>query len=422
MAPLNILISGAGIAGPALAFWLSRLGHSCTIVERFDGLRTGGQQIDLRGQGIEAVKRMGLLDEIRKHVVDEGGLQFVDTSGAVWALFGKNDTGKGRQSFTSEFEIMRGELCKIFYDATKEAVTYRFGISIDGFENLEDGVQVKFSDGTEERYDLLVAADGQGSRIRRMLFQDQPELCTTRDLGVYAAFYAIPRLPEDKNLATVYHAPDRRVISTRWHSEKQGQAYLLTMSQPDVLREALKKDVSQQKEAFGNIFKDVGWQASRVIEAMYQAEDFYAQPLVQLKSTKWSKGRVVLLGDAGYAPSPLTGMGTSLAVVGACVLAGELGKHGDDVDRALEAYDETLRPFVDQSQYLAPGVPGIAYPRTAWGIRAMYSVLGVVTWLGVDKMLAAVLPESKGKWRIPEYKELQGQRVGGEGDRGEEVV
>ncbi|KAM0426195.1 hypothetical protein ACHAPT_008545 [Fusarium lateritium] len=230
MTQLRVLISGGGIAGPAAAFWLSRLGHSCTVLERFPSLRTGGQQIDIRGQGIEAAKRMGILEEIRKHAVDEGGLQYVDTYGNQKALLERNDSGKGRQSFTSEYEIMRGDLCKIIYEATKERVQYRFGTSIESFENAGDKANVKLTGGTSETYDLLIAADGQGSRLRRKMFQDEPESTYTRYLGLNGCFYGLPRRPGDPNLATVYSAPGRRVMSTRWHCEDRGQAYLLTMS------------------------------------------------------------------------------------------------------------------------------------------------------------------------------------------------
>ncbi|KAJ3502264.1 hypothetical protein NM208_g16762 [Fusarium decemcellulare] len=407
MAQLRVLISGGGIAGPAAALWLFRLGHSCTVLERFPSLRTGGQQIDIRGQGIEAAKRMGILEDIRRHAVDEDGLQWVDANGTQKALLERNDSGKGRQSFTSEFEIMRGDLCKIIYDKTKDKMDYRFGTSIESFENVGDKVNVKLSNGADESYDLLIAADGQGSRLRRKLFQDELESTYTRYLGLNGCFYGLPRQSEDQNLATVYSAPGRRVMSTRWHSKDRGQAYLLTMSHEKEFEEAMKKDVAAQKRLFSEIFQDAGWQAPRLIEAMNEADDFYAQPAVQIKSKTWSKGRVVLLGDAGYAPSPLTGMGTTLAMVGACVLGGEIGKHGHDIPKALKAYESTLRPYVEQSQHLPPFVPGIAYPKTPFGIKLQYSIIALVTKLKIDKALLRILPENRGSWRIPQYQELE---------------
>lgn len=407
MSKLRVLISGGGIAGPSAAFWLSRLGHSCTIIERFLSLRTGGQQIDIRGQGIEAAKRMGILEDIRKNAVDEHGLQWVDSQGKQKALLEKNDSGKGRQSFTSEFEVMRGDLCKIIYEATKDKAEYRFGTSIESFENVGDKVNVKFSQGSDESYDLVIAADGQGSRVRRELFADEPDAVQVRDLNLNGCYYNLPREAGDKNLATVYSAPGRRVISTRWHSKDNGQAYLFTMSHLEEFKEAMSQGVDAQKKLFEEIFKDAGWQAPRLLKAMYQTEDFYAQSVVQVKTKTWSKGRVVLLGDAGYAPSPLSGVGTTLAIVGACVLGGEIGRHGHDIPRALKAYEDTLRPFVEKSQKLPSIVPGIAYPKTELGIKLQYWIIGLITKLKVDKAILAILPEDRGSWRIPEYKELK---------------
>ncbi|KAM0545127.1 hypothetical protein ACHAPJ_011472 [Fusarium lateritium] len=407
MSQLRILISGGGIAGPAAAFWLSRLGHSCTILERFPTLRTGGQQIDIRGQGIEAAKRMGILEEIRKNAVDEDGLQWVDSEGNQKALLERNDSGKGRQSFTSEFEIMRGDLCKIIYEATKEKTQYRFGTSIESFENCDDKVNVKFSQGADESYDLLIVADGQGSRVRRKLFEDEPESTHVRELGLNGCYYNLPRESGDKNLATVYSAPGRRVISTRWHSQDRGQAYLMTMSHMEELNEVMKQDIEAQKKLFAKIFEDAGWQAPRLIKAMYETEDFYAQSIVQIKTKTWSKGRVVLLGDAGYAPSPLTGVGTTLALVGACVLGGEIARHSNDIPRALKAYEDTLRPYVEKSQKIPSFIPGIAYPETNFAIRLQYTIIGLITKLKIDKALLSILPENRGSWRIPSYEELK---------------
>ncbi|KAL4723430.1 hypothetical protein ACLX1H_009927 [Fusarium chlamydosporum] len=381
MSKLRILISGGGIAG--------------------------GQQIDIRGQGIEAARRMGVLEDIRKNAVDEQGLQFVNSEGERKALFERNDSGKGRQSFTSEFEVMRGDLCRIIYETTKDKARYRFGTSIESFEDVGDKVNVKFSQGADETYDLVIAADGQGSRIRKTLFEGEPDAVHVRDLGLNICYYNLPREAGDENLATVYSAPRRRVISTRWHSKDRGQAYLAAMSHVDEFKEVMRKDVDAQKKLFGEIFKDAGWQAPRLIKAMNETEDFYAQSVVQVMTKSWSKGRVVLLGDAGYAPSPVSGVGTTLAMVGACVLGGEISKYGHNIPRALRAYEETLRPFVEKSQKLPSFVPGIAYPETGLGIKLQYGIIGLVSKLKIDKAILAVLPEDRGTWRIPEYKEFE---------------
>ncbi|MBZ6142267.1 FAD-dependent monooxygenase [Streptomyces olivaceus] len=166
---LRILVAGGGVAGQALAFWLARGGHAVTVVERSPALRASGAQVDLRGQGIEAVERMGLLLEVRKRLVDEAGVAFVDSRGKPKATIMANTSGKGRQTLTSEYEIMRGDLVRILHEATKDDAEYVFGKSVDGFDQHASRVTAHFSDGTSGEYDLLIGADGQGSRTRRTL-------------------------------------------------------------------------------------------------------------------------------------------------------------------------------------------------------------------------------------------------------------
>ncbi|KAG8417060.1 hypothetical protein J3459_012767 [Metarhizium acridum] len=191
--PLTALIVGAGIAGPALAFWLHRLGHACTIHERWDTLRVGGQQIDIRRQGIDVIKHMGIFDDVRKQVVDEGGVKIVNDMGKPVIFFPRNEPGSKLQGFTSEYEIMRGDLCRILYQKTKDSATYRFGLSVDEFHDTGDVVKVKLSNGSE---DMLVGADGQGSRVRRALHKDQGGGDQfLRHLGCFTCYYAVPRRP-----------------------------------------------------------------------------------------------------------------------------------------------------------------------------------------------------------------------------------
>lgn len=407
---LKVLISGGGIAGPALAFWLARLGHKCTVVERFPSLRAGGQQIDLKAQGIDAIKYMGLTDEVRKHVVDEAGLCFVDSEGKEKARFVKRENNRGR-GFTSEFEIMRGDLCKVLYEATRESVEYRFGVTVDTFEDVGEKVRVKLSDGTEDNYDLLVGADGQESRIRKKIIGEEVNKASIRSLGVFANYYLIDRESTDEQVATAYNATRRRVLSTRYHNDTHGQAYMLTMGNPDQMREAMKKDIAAQKDAFAKEFSDAGWQAERLVAAMYKAEDFYSAEIIQVRSPTWSKRRVVLLGDAGYAPSPLTGMGTTIALMGAHILAGELSRQ-EDVLGALKEYEAIFRPFVEKTQALPKGIPGLVYPESMWGIKVIHALLGFASAIKLDKAVEWYT-EGKGKdgWQLPPPPKLAGEMI-----------
>lgn len=396
---MKVLIQGSGIAGPALAHWLTKLKHRVTIIERAPELRAAGQQIDIREQGVDVVERMGLLQKFREHIVDEAGLQFIGLDGKKKALFPRRENNNG-QGFTSEFEIMRGDLCRILYDDTKETTEYRFGTSVEDFSDEGDGVRVRFTDGMEEKYDLLVAADGQESRIRRRILDEETERLARRSVGVAGCYYSIERDEPGEQLASVYHATDRRVISTRWHTKHQGQAYFFTMSHIDRIRAVLKRDVEIQKKLFADLWKDAGWQAPQLVAAMLQSPDFYAQEIVQIRSPTWSKGRVVLLGDAGYAPSPLTGMGTSVAFMGAYVLAGEIARHPDDILQALKSYQQTFKPFVDKLQDLPRGIPDLVYPKSEWGIRVLYGLVGFGSAVNLGRVLE-MMPSRRRTWQLP---------------------
>ncbi|KAK2598097.1 hypothetical protein QQS21_005808 [Conoideocrella luteorostrata] len=409
--PLRVLISGAGIAGPALAFWLGRLGHSCTIIERFSKLRAKGQQIDIRRQGVEAAQRMDILEEIRKRSVDEAGMQFVNSSGKPFAVFPKLEMkpgeDRGQQGFSSEFEIMRGDLCELLVEKTKGTAEYKFGLSVTGFENAADHVRVTFSDGTSNTYDMLVAADGQGSRIRKMLLKDEDaSVDYSRDLGVYMAYFSIPREPEDVGMASIHVSPGERMIFTRFHSETQGQGYLCTMAHGEKIKEVLKQDIDKQKELFADIFKDVGWQSGRLIDAMQNSEDFYALSSTQIRTKVWSKGRVVCLGDAGYGPTSLTGMGTSLALIGAYILAGEISLSPDNAQQAFTAYERVLRPYVEKVQQIPKGMPNLAYPKKQWGVKILQLLLSATTTLKLDKAFQTRLVNRE-TWKLPEYPAME---------------
>jgi 2-polyprenyl-6-methoxyphenol hydroxylase-like FAD-dependent oxidoreductase len=395
---MKVLICGGGIAGPALAYWLARGGHQVVVVERFPALRATGAQVDLRGQGIEAIRRMGLLDEVRSRLVDEAGVAFVDDRGRPRATIMANTSGQGRQSLTSEYEIMRGDLVRILHDATKNDVEFVFGISVDGFEQHGEKVVARFSDGSSDEFDLLVGADGQGSRIRRA-FQPDPYW----RVGIHMAYWFVDRIASDTNIRDSYVAPGGRMIMRRSHNPAETQVYFVLREQSAEASAIHRQPVERQKEFWAGRFSDAGWQADRFIAGMATTGSFYSQEVLQVRTGTWSQGRVVLVGDAAYCASPYSGMGTSGGLVGAYVLAREINRNPGDLAAALATYDTELRPFVDAIQAeVKPRLLRLAMPTSRFGVGVLQNLTAVAARLRIPDLVARRSSEERGgAWRLP---------------------
>lgn len=420
MSRIKVLISGAGIAGNALAFWLSKLGHDVTVVERFANLRTNGLQLDLRGHGVQVLKGMGLEQAFRAKQAPEEGMQVVDGSGRRRAFFPANRTGKGLQAFTTDYEIMRGDLVRLIHDASKDRVKYIFSNSVKSIENGYDSVQVHFADGKADRYDLLVGADGQGSRTRRMVLGSKTNDGFYPLKGDFVGYFTSPRpIKEGEGyIATMYIAPGRRGIMTRRHRPDAIQVYLSCTTDSKRLNEAHQGDVLEEKAALTEIFQGAGWQTEELLEALQKSDDFYCQRMGLVKLESWFQERAVLVGDAAYCPSANTGMGTTSSIVGAYVLAGEIGRHvggsmsmGEDVKAgltaALKAYQDKFQPFMSQVQEgVLEDTNDFWKPSSPFGIELMNYALGAASLLKLDLLSKWILREDIKGWDLPEYKEI----------------
>ncbi|CAI7616985.1 unnamed protein product [Penicillium glandicola] len=397
--PLKVLICGGGVAGPALAYWLARTGHQVVIVERFPVLRATGAQIDLRGQGIEVIKRMGLIDAVRSKLVDEPGFSIIDARGNVKGNILANKSGQGAQSLTSEYEIMRGDLVRIFHEATKDNVEYIFGKTVDSFTENDQGVVAYFSDGSSDTFDLLVGADGQGSHIRRdILPPGAPD--EYHQLGVHMAYWFVPSIETDNNMCKLHISPGGRMIMSRSHNQTETQVYFILISDSEELRDIPKGSVEQQKHSWAERFRDAGWQTDRFIE-----ENWFCQNVVQVKTDTWHSNRVVLLGDAAHCPSPLTGMGTTSSLVGAYILAGELAR-SEDLSKAFQNYSRIMRPFIDEVQQFNIRWIRWAVPKSQWAISFVYLLVGLACFLHIPQLISRFSHDGDGDWKLPDYPEL----------------
>lgn len=400
---LRVLVAGGGVAGQALAFWLTRGGHEVTVVERFPALRASGAQVDLRGQGIEAVERMGLLETVRGQLVDEAGVTFVDSRGKPKATIMANTSGKGRQTLTSEYEIMRGNLVRILHDATKDDTEHIFGKSVNGFDQDERHVTARFSDGTSGEYDLLIGADGQGSHIRRALLPEGFDPYWR--VGIHMAYWFVPRIASDSNIRDTYMVPGGRQIMRRSHNATETQVYFVMREESAEASAIHRAPVEQQQKFWAGRFSDAGWQTERFVEGMKRSPFFYSQEIAQVRTDTWSKGRVVLAGDAAHCPSPYSGMGISGGLVGAYVLAGEVNRHAEDLPSALANYDRVLRPFVNEIQAeVNPRLLRVGMPMNQHAISAFQTTTALACFFRIPGLVARFSKEDRGgDWQLPAY-------------------
>lgn len=390
----RVLVTGGSIAGPAAAYWLERIGYDVTVLERAPEPRRGGQNIDVRGQAREVLERMGLFDAVRDAGTGEVGLRFVDESGGTVSEFGTDGEGDGP---TAELEILRGDLAEILRDACGDRVTWSYGDHVVDLAESPTGVTVTLDGGATHEFDLVVVAEGPRSQTRDLVMTGDRAPVLDR-LGMFCAWLTIPRTADDDQWWRWLNAPGSRSVHLRPDNAGTTRAMLNVMTDEtglaDLAPDALRADLRER-------FADVGWETPRILAALDDADDLYVDDLTQVRCPTWSHGRVVLLGDAAWCVTPIGGFGTSLALIGAYVLAAQLQRSPSHVE-AFAAYDAWLRPLVDDVQDLPPGTPRLANPRSRLGvalfrtgtrIAASAPVRAVTSRLGSDSDDERPLPE-----------------------------
>jgi 2-polyprenyl-6-methoxyphenol hydroxylase-like FAD-dependent oxidoreductase len=339
----RVLISGASIAGPALAHWLARRGAEVTVVEQAPGLRPGGQAVDARGVAKEVIRRMGLDEQVRAACTDTRGAYTVDADGTVLETYSAEDDGG--DGYIADIEILRGDFAQILYDDTRDRVEYLFGDRISELVQDDDGVDITFAGGTSRRFDLVVGADGLHSPLRSMVFGPREQ--HVRHLGMVLAFFTVPNeFGIDGWLLD--HQQGGRTAGLRPGGDPDRA--IAMMSFPTPTFDIDHRDIHAQKRLLRAEMAGFGWETPRILEHLDASPDFYLDQVAQVVLPQWSKGRVGLLGDAAFCASPMSGAGTGLALVGAYFLAGELAAAGWDPATGFSAYQDRMRDYVDANQ------------------------------------------------------------------------
>jgi len=343
----NILISGGSIAGLSLAYWLRRHGFNPTVIERAPAPRDGGHATDLRGVARDVAERMGILAAVRQASIGTRGMAYVNSASKRLVSMGADLLGDSGGA-VAEIEILRGDLVRILYAATRDDLEYRFDDSITAISLGDEGVKISFEQSEPQTFDLVVGADGLHSTVRALAFG--PESSYVRHLGAYVSIFTTPTHLNLDGWELLYNVPGKTAGLYPTRNNTEAKAVLFFASPP---LHYDRRDTAQQQKLLAEAFVGVGWEVPRLLEAMWRAPDFYFDSVSQVQMDRWSTGRVALVGDAGYCVSPMAGLGTSLALVGAYVLAGELATADGDYTNAFARYEQAMREYVRQGQQLA---------------------------------------------------------------------
>lgn len=393
---MNVLISGAGIAGPALAYWLRAAGYATTIVERAPGPRPGGQTVDLRGAGRTVVSRMGLMDKAKSVAVDQRGLAMVNRTGTFIATMPVD--AFGGEGIVSEIEILRGDLADVLREATLPGTEYIYDDTVTGLVQDDEGVTVTFENAPRRRFGLVFGADGMHSAVRSAAFGPESEFF--RPLNLCSTWFTACDDWDLDGWYLMYNEPGGLVASARPGRLRGEIKAGLAFRSPPVSFD--RKDTKAQKHLVAQRFAGAGWEIPRLLRAMHDSPDFVLDNFGQVRMDVWSRGRVALLGDAAYCPTALTGLGTSLALVGAYLLAGELTRCRGGHRQAFARYQDLMRPYVANSQQLPPGGVGGFAPKSSAYIALRGMSMRMMTRWPIKNLVAGQF-EKANDIDLPDY-------------------
>jgi 2-polyprenyl-6-methoxyphenol hydroxylase-like FAD-dependent oxidoreductase len=353
----KVLISGASIAGPALAYWLTRYGFEVTVVEKAAEIRGGGYAIDIRGTARDVVDRMGLLPQLRKAHVDTRKISFVDPAGALIAAIRPEAVTGGQEGL--DLEVRRGDLADALYAPVRDTVEFLFNDSVATLEDRGDRVDVAFNGGSHRTFDLVIGADGLHSNTRSLVFG--PEAKFHRYLGYTFAGFTLSNDLGLEHEAMNWNTPGRAAVLFAHEPSDRLHGFLI-FAQDEPPFDAFRNPEAQ-RDLVASKFPEQTWQIPGLVAAMRTADDLFFDVVSQIHMPTWSKGRIALVGDAAHATSFMSGQGSSVSLVGAYVLAGELAGHADHT-AAFAAYEHRTREFVEKNQALATTGGTVLAPRT----------------------------------------------------------
>jgi 2-polyprenyl-6-methoxyphenol hydroxylase-like FAD-dependent oxidoreductase len=339
----RVLVSGASFAGLATAFWLVRLGYQVTIVEVASGLRRGGTPVDIEGETIGILQRMGMFDAVRAKALPPRAFEFKDAADHTLGGFGV-ETGADGPAHT-RFEIHRDDLLDILFSGIDGSVELLFGRSIKRLEDEPEGVTVTLDDGTRRTYALVFGCDGNRSKTRTLVFGDEKSF--TYFMGGYVYLKVVPvtgMLPP--NVTQVFSVPGATAMLNGY--DDRTDIGLAFRTEGEI--EYNHRDRAQQRVMIHDHFDGLSWKVPAALKHVDADNDFYFDRINQIRMPLWSKGRVVLVGDAGYCVSPVAGMGGSMAIIGAGRIAEALERHGADYAAAFQDYHDKLHAFVEEVQ------------------------------------------------------------------------
>jgi len=353
----TVLISGAGVAGPALAYWLTRYGFQPTVVERSEGQRSSGNPVDVRGEAMDVAERMGVLPRLREAATSVSGMALVTASGR---RLGQLPVGRPNGA---EVEVPRADLAAILYDAAREHAEFLFGDFITALRQDADGVDVTFAKGAPRRFDLVVGADGLHSAVRRMVFG--PASGYVRHLGMYVATLQLGYPAADPGTVPMYNMPGRSVSV----HPVNGNAMAAFIFRSPAIPGLDNRDTAACKQIVLDAYRGGGWELPSLLDRLRAADDLYFDSVSRVRLPAWSQGRAALLGDAASCMS-LFGNGSSLAITGAATLARALNATPDDYATALRTYETEHRVRVRPAQRGRLIAGALLVPATRAGITA----------------------------------------------------